>query len=88
MELLWRRALAETGERIYCLVRGDLLDYYVSQKAVDCLHTLMQDYPEHESKDFFLILIIKFCWLISHSFKMDSFVISNFPRPWPRNTVQ
>ena len=35
---------------MYCLVRGDLLDYDVSQKAVDSLHTLMQDYPRKESK--------------------------------------
>lgn len=61
MELFWRRALAETGERIYSLVYGDLLEYDVSQKAVDCLHILMQDYPENESKAFFLIVIIKFC---------------------------
>jgi len=54
VELLWRRALAETaGERLYCLVHGDLLDYDVSQKAVDSLHTLMRVYPYNESKNVF-----------------------------------
>ena len=53
MELLWRRALADDGEKLYCLVNGDLLDYDVSQKAVDCLHTLMQDYSDNEGKLFF-----------------------------------
>ena len=52
VELLWRRALADrAGERLYCLVHADLLDYDVSQKAVDSLHTLMRDYPCNESKD-------------------------------------
>ena len=51
VELLWRRALAETsGQRLYCLVQADVLDYDVSQKAVDSLHTLMQDY-NNESKN-------------------------------------
>ncbi|XP_078382607.1 E3 ubiquitin-protein ligase rnf213-alpha-like isoform X3 [Oculina patagonica] len=48
VELLWRRALANDGDKLYCLVNGDLLDYDISQKAVDCLHTLMQDYPDSE----------------------------------------
>lgn len=36
--------------KLHCLVNGDLLDYDVSQKVVDCLHTLMQVYPHTESK--------------------------------------
>ncbi|CAH3163087.1 unnamed protein product, partial [Porites evermanni] len=44
VELLWRRALTDPEGKFYCLVMGDLLDYDVSQKAVDCLHTLMGEY--------------------------------------------
>ena len=49
MELLWRRALASSGEKLHCLVNGDLLDYDVSQKVVDCLHTLMKEYSDIDS---------------------------------------
>ncbi|XP_022797655.1 E3 ubiquitin-protein ligase rnf213-alpha-like isoform X3 [Stylophora pistillata] len=44
VELLWRRALVSDGKKLHCLVNGDVLDYDVSQKVVDSLHTLMQDY--------------------------------------------
>ncbi|PFX15559.1 E3 ubiquitin-protein ligase RNF213 [Stylophora pistillata] len=55
VELLWRRALASNGEKIHCLVNGDLLDYDVSQKVVDCLFTLLQDYSNPE--DFALVVL-------------------------------
>ena len=40
--LLWRRALSDRLDRVFCLVRVDLLDYDVSVKAEQQLHTLMQ----------------------------------------------
>ena len=66
MELLWRRALTDPQGKFHCLVMGDLLDYDVSQKAADCLHTLIRDY-NNESKFsifglvLFLLLFIFFC---------------------------
>ena len=40
--LLWRRALSDRLDRVFCLVRADLLDYDVSVKAEQQLHNLMQ----------------------------------------------
>ena len=40
--LLWRRALSDRLDRVFCLVRADLLDYDVSVKAEQQLHSLMQ----------------------------------------------
>ena len=58
MELLWRRALSDKGDNLYCLVNGDLLDYDVSQKVVDCLHTLTQDYGDNECRSSFQSCVI------------------------------
>lgn len=60
MELFWRRALSDNGANLYCLVNADLLDYDVSQKVVDCLHTLMQDYGDNERRFLFSKLIYIF----------------------------
>ena len=79
MELLWRRTLADAGERLYCLVNADLLDYDVSQKAVDCLHTLMQDYPCNES-NLLVYFTFLFHWLVFLLVSQWSVLVRSFVR--------
>jgi hypothetical protein len=44
VELFWWRAFGDTSQQIYCLVSPDLLDYNVSQTAVNTFNVLKQEF--------------------------------------------
>ena len=53
---------------------GDLLDYDVSQKAADCLHTLIRDY-NNESNISILVLFRFFFIIVNFLLHKKSFII-------------
>ncbi|CAH3029473.1 unnamed protein product, partial [Porites evermanni] len=57
IELLWRRALGDSGVQMFCLVHVDLLDYSVSQKAADSLEFLLQE-PQCNRNDGLSLVVI------------------------------
>ena len=59
--------------KFHCLVMGDLLDYDVSQKAADCLHTLIRDY-NNESNISILVLVRCFI-IVNFLLHKKSFII-------------
>ena len=70
--MLWRRALTDPQGKFHCLVMGDLLDYDVSQKAADCLHTLIRDYDNESNISIFGLVLFYYCLF---SFAQEIFII-------------
>ena len=52
---------------------GDLLDYDVSQKAADCLHTLIRDY--NNESNISISVLFRFFIIVNFLLHKKSFII-------------
>ena len=73
---MWRRALTDPQGKFHCLVMGDLLDYDVSQKAADCLHTLIRDYNNESNISIFGLVLFLLLFIIVYFQEIFIIIIS------------
>lgn len=55
---------------------GDLLDYDVSQKAADCLHTLIRDYNNESNISIFGLVLFLLLFIIVYFQEIFIIIIS------------
>ena len=76
MDIFWRRALGDTRNRIFCLVRADLLDYRVSVEAEKQLNLLLKEKKGELTKNRKPNLCIWFRWSGSKKISLTCYLVS------------